>query len=69
MPKPELLDFDVSLINETEPTSNSSGAWLIRTPESKKIWVPKSLCTMEEGRKNRWTLTIPAWLAEEKGLI
>lgn len=63
MPKPELLDFEVSLINETD------SAWLIRPVANKKVWVPKSLCEMAEGRRNKWTLTIPAWLAEEKGLI
>lgn len=60
MSKPELTDLQVTIINETD------AAWLVKPIDGKKFWAPKSLCEMEEGRLNKWTLTLPVWLLEQK---
>jgi len=62
-----LHDFSVILIHDTEK------AWLVDIvgDEGSPIWVPKSVCSLEQnfGKYNSYELTIPEWLAKEKGLI
>ncbi len=56
----ELVDIEIRIHAETEK------AWLVSTTGERKdaIWIPKS---QAEICKN--TLTCPAWLAIEKGLL
>ena len=45
--------------------------------QSNAVWIPKSQCEIERVEDNRvedsgrslWTLTLPKWLAKDKGLI
>lgn len=57
----DLIDIAVDLKAETDK------AWLV-FDGTKQGWVPKSQAELyKEG--NRITLTLPAWLAEEKGFL
>lgn len=59
----EIVDIEVSLIHEREL------AWLVlSTSTGKQNWVPKSLCELERVA-GLYTLTLPTWMAEEKGLV
>jgi len=60
----ELVDLDVSLVHETE------FAFLVTVDGEKDIWIPKSQCELDLGTAKRsGTLTLPRWLAEDKGLV
>lgn len=59
--KAELVDFPVHVKHDT------ARAWLA-TVGDKDYWLPKSQCQIDfDGR--HYTLTMPEWLAKEKGLI
>lgn len=55
----ELVDVDAKVIHESE----SGRAWLVDTG-SMTCWLPKSQC-----ERDGLTITMPRWLAEEKGLV
>lgn len=66
--KSDLVDIRVTLVQDTHK------AFLVETESANKVWVPKSQCELEmdaTGTKatRRGTLTLPKWLAEEKGLV
>lgn len=61
MKQKELLDFNVLLVHETEK------AWLINEG-TKEIWIPKSIGELVREDKI-WILTIPDFVAKDKGLI
>lgn len=61
----DLVDLSVQLLHETEK------AYLVTdsTPE-KGVWIPKSQCELEKSSVGGvWTITMPEWLAHDKGLI
>ena len=58
----DTVDVTVDLHHETEK------AWLVSEGKSEPVWIAKSQGEIErEGRT--YVLTIPTWLAENKGLI
>ena len=61
MSRSSLIDLTVILVHETEK------AWLL-DDGSKKCWIAKSQGELE-ARGPTWVLTLPEWLAQEKGLI
>jgi hypothetical protein len=74
MPKKELIDISVMLRHET------ANAYLVtdgRTeikkgdtaPSELRVWVPKSQCELEIVGNKSAILTMPEWLALEKGFI
>lgn len=60
--KSDLIDLKVELKKETPK------AWLVHDGD-REVWIPKSECELEKDRNNMYDLTIPEWLAMEKGLI
>jgi hypothetical protein len=61
----EVIDLSVQKLHETEK------AYLVTDsiPE-KGVWIAKSQCELDESStKGIYTLTLPEWLAQEKGLI
>ena len=57
--KSDLVDIEGEIQGETER------AW--RFYDGKEtVWLPKSLCEWDEDTKS---MTIPIWIAREKGLI
>lgn len=54
----DLIEIACILQHETER------AFLIDAGGEKPVWVPKSQCEFEDG-----TLTLPEWLAKDKGMI
>ena len=70
-PEPAPIDVEVALFHETEK------AYLVGTSDDreKAVWVPKSQCELGDERKGRsgrydiYELTLPQWLAEDKGLV
>tara|TARA_R110002167_G_scaffold42512_3_gene129106 strand:- start:2474 stop:2647 length:174 start_codon:yes stop_codon:yes gene_type:complete len=56
--KSELIDMEAILKHETE------SAWLLDTGDEKPVWIPKSMAEFDGE-----TLTLPEWIATEKGLI
>lgn len=60
----DLVDLAVVLKRETDK------AWCVDAGGSADVWLPKSQCELERGGAGRAdTLTLPEWLAKEKGLI
>jgi mannose-6-phosphate isomerase-like protein (cupin superfamily) len=55
----DLVDIGVELKHETDR------AWLV-FDGAKEVWVPKSQAELSEDQK---TLTMPEWLAMDKGFI
>jgi hypothetical protein len=53
------FDFVGGIIAETEK------AWLLNV-EGEESWFPKSKCTIDE---KRGVITVPHWLADQKGLV
>lgn len=56
------------LIHETEK------AWLVQRDDAEantRVWIPKSIGQLEldPGEKDFYTLTLPEWMAKDKGLI
>jgi len=62
MAKQTLIDIAVSLKHET------TAAWLVDVGEDKPVWLPKSLVEYYKDGKGE-IVTMPEWLAREKGLI
>lgn len=60
----DLVDVTVVVEHETDK------AWLVNDGGKTKVWVPKSKGEIERNRDGRtWTLTMPQWLAEDKGFV
>jgi hypothetical protein len=71
----ELADIEVKMVAETPQ------AWLVRWGDGiqssafggkapkEQAWVPKSQCELFNQRGGVSTLTLPQWLAEEKGMV
>ena len=63
MSKSDLVDVEAVLKHETD------GAFLVDCGGKESVWVPKSNCELVKvPGKHLWTLTLPEWLAFEKGL-
>lgn len=54
----DLVDVSVILKHETDK------AWLF-SDGTKDVWIPKSQCEFD----GRQTVTMPEWLATDKGLV
>jgi len=54
------IDYD-GIVFETD------AAWLLDMAVG-EVWVPKSLCSLEEDNDEKYCL-VPEWMAQEKGLI
>ncbi len=63
MPRSELFDITVQLIHQTEK------AYLVTADEDREVWLPKSVCELEPNNDGTYTLTAPAKMLQEKGLI
>lgn len=61
----DLVDIAVVLKRETDK------AWCVDVGGIADVWLPKSQCELERSRYfgQADTLTLPEWLAKEKGLI
>lgn len=64
MSKSDLIDVSVKLHHETEK------AWLVSDDGDKDnaVWVPKSQAEIEP-KNGVFILTLPEWLATDKGLL
>lgn len=60
----EAADLDLRLVHE------SDRAWLVRDGRGTEGWLPKSEVEFPSDAKagSTYTLTVPNWLSEEKGL-
>lgn len=58
----DLIDLSVLFVRE------SDRAWCVNAGGKQDVWLPKSQCELERGGRVD-TLTLPEWLAKEKGLI
>ena len=60
-----LIDIEVHVLHETEM------AWRVTLDDPKDgLWVPKSQCEIEPSDEGTAAmLTLPEWLAIEKGLV
>ena len=60
-----LIDVEVTLVAETPQAVRVS-------PDGERrnaIWLPKSQCEVERGKGVLATVTLPEWLAIQKGLV
>lgn len=64
MSKSDIIDVSVMLHHETEK------AWLVSDDGEKDngVWIPKSQAELEKDG-NIYVLSLPEWLAKDKGLI
>lgn len=58
----DLVDVTVTFVRESER------AWCVNDG-TKDVWIPKSKGELERQARGVCELTIPEWLAKEKGLI
>lgn len=66
MGRNDMIDVeDLTFVRET------SAAILVQDPDESEIWLPQSQIDWPEDadRSDPITVTMPEWLAEEKGLI
>lgn len=63
--KSDLVDVSVIVKHQTEK------AILVISPfdDEKTIWIPKSQCELEMRDRLNGVLTLPEWLAIDKGLV
>ena len=61
MPR-ELFDVNCTLLAETDKAIHIDDG-------TKKAWLPKSQIEYEKERDGTYTVTLPVWLATEKGLV
>jgi hypothetical protein len=59
----DLVDVDVTVKHETEK------AYLVDFGGKADAWVAKSLVEVERKSATRSIMTLPQWLAEEKGMV
>lgn len=64
MPKKILIDVVCQFLFETD-----AAICITDEDPAKKIWLPKSQIEFEIDNRNLVTITLPEWLATEKGLI
>ncbi len=65
MMKSNLVDLDVQVLHETEKAAMIT----LDIPEN-GVWLPKSQIELNEtGVAGIMTVTLPEWLAQDKGLI
>jgi hypothetical protein len=64
--KSDLIDIDVQLLHETE-----KAVLVTDTVPEKAVWLPRSKIEIEQSAAfpGIHTVTLPEWLATEKGLI
>jgi hypothetical protein len=65
MTKSTLVDIDVYVFMET------NAAYLVSDTGDRRnaVWVAKSQCELERKKEAKGVLTLPEWVAEDKGLI
>lgn len=65
MVKSTLVDIAVQVHHQTEKAILVSDDG----DKEKAVWVPLSQCEVEHGKRGTATLTLPEWMALDKGLI
>lgn len=60
----ELVDIEVLIAHETE-----RAVMIKEAEDSEPIWLPKSQVEIHGDVGDTGTITLPEWLAEERGLI
>jgi hypothetical protein len=60
----EAADYDLEYQRDTD------AAWLFRDQHGSGVWLPKSQCEAPSGmvRGKVYEVTVPGWLAADKGL-
>jgi len=58
----DLVDIDVEILHETDRA-------LKATDGSREVWLPKSQLHNWEPGSQCQTITLPEWLAQDKGLV
>ena len=61
--KSDLIDIAVDLKHETDK------AWLVDPGTGLPIWVARSVAELEPSKAGGFILTMPEWMAEQKGLV
>lgn len=61
--KSDLVDIEVEIRAETDR------AIMVAIPDREPVWLPLSQCEVELTSHKRATVTMPEWLAIEKGLV
>ena len=69
--KSDLVDLTVCLHHETKPGNAEVGALLVSDDgdKSQAVWLPKSQVAVEPASGGAIVVTLPEWLAHDKGLI
>jgi hypothetical protein len=62
--KSDLVDLELRIHRETDLAILASDSGDI----AKAVWLPKSQIEIEPNRSGTYTITMPAWLAQEKEL-
>ncbi len=62
--KSDLVDITTMIFHQTDAAILVSD-----DATSEKVWLPKSQCELEREEGRVYTVTLPEWLAIEKGLI
>ena len=65
MPAPQLTEILVQIHHETDKAILVS----LDGDKKKAVWLPRSQIEIEDKGKGIHEITIPIWLAEEKGLV
>ena len=67
----EIVDIEVTLHHETKLGRPDAGALLVSDSgdRDEAVWVPKSQIEFEHDTGRLYTLSLPQWLAYDKGLI
>lgn len=63
--KSNLVDIEVKILVRPE----NGKAILVTQDDETKVWLPLSQIEIDEQEFDRTIITLPAWLALEKGLI
>ena len=69
--KSDLVDVTVCLHHETKQGMAEAGGILVSDDgdRSKAVWLPKSQVEVEFAARDSVIVTMPEWLAHDKGLI
>ena len=69
--KSNIVDIEVTLHHETKVGNVDEGALLISLDgnNDSAVWVPKSQIEFEQETGRSYSVSLPYWLAYDKGLI
>jgi hypothetical protein len=72
MARSSLIDIDVQIMDEREKAIAVADGSIEATERGERIkwfWLPRSQIEIISRDENDATITLPRWLAEEKGLV